>query len=56
MESSLCLADLLTAREPDFEAAEEHGTGKSREPAGWKACATGRFMGRANVMHKYIVF
>jgi len=26
--------------EPDNDAAGKHGTGKSREPAGWKACAT----------------
>jgi hypothetical protein len=25
--------------EPDFDAAGKHGTGKSREPAGWKANA-----------------
>src|SRR5215469_13937592 len=31
----------LSAGSGDFQSPEqEHGTGKSREPAGWKACAT----------------
>jgi hypothetical protein len=31
----------LSAGAGDFPvASSEHGTGKSREPAGWKACAT----------------
>jgi exonuclease VII large subunit len=31
--------------EPDFDVAGKHGTGKSREPAGWKACAPAEIQG-----------
>jgi NAD+ synthetase len=37
--SSVAVPSAFEDRGPAFDA-EKHGTGKSREPAGWKACAT----------------
>ena len=37
--------DAPSDHEPVFDATEKRGTGKSREPAGWKACATGTVQG-----------
>jgi hypothetical protein len=37
--------DVLWDHEPVFDATEKHGTGKSREPADWKVCATGKVHG-----------
>jgi len=39
------ILDLLAGHALEVDREEKHGTGKSREPAGWKACiATARFV------------
>src|SRR2546426_9154658 len=42
-------AALGTFQSPVRECTKAHGTGKFREPAGWKACATGG--GHAKRLH-----
>jgi hypothetical protein len=39
----ICSADILVCGFGRLSSRQfEHGTGKSREPAGWKACATSK--------------